>query len=64
MLLNDITRVGYWLRCSALGMPLLLCVVNQGRADEISDAYSRLQANPASVTLNLDYAAAAEKGAS
>ena len=29
--------------------------------DEIADLYRRLQANPQSVTLNLEYAAAAEK---
>ena len=31
-------------------------------ADEISDAYQKLEQNPADLTLNLKYAAAAEKG--
>ena len=40
----------------------LLCLLSAGaRADEIADIYRRLQNAPRNVTLNLQYAAAAEK---
>ena len=40
----------------------LLCLLSAGaRADEIADIYRRLQNDPRNVTLNLQYAAAAEK---
>jgi hypothetical protein len=41
---------------------LILLSVGAARADEIADAYQRLQQSPASVVLNLQYATAAEKG--
>ncbi len=55
-------RTGYWLRYSLWFAVVFLSFAGTVRADEISDLYQRLQQNPADVTLNLQYAAAAEKG--
>ena len=52
----------FWFRCLLWLAIGALSAAGTVRADEISDLYQKLQQNPADVTLNLQYAAAAEKG--
>ena len=51
----------YWLRGAVLAMALTVLCGGAVRADEVADIYQRLQTNPQSVELNLQYAKAAEK---
>jgi cytochrome c-type biogenesis protein CcmH/NrfG len=50
----------FWLHL-AWGLVLILLCGTPVRADEVADIYQRLQNNPQSVPLNLEYARAAEK---
>ena len=51
----------FWLPAAGWGLALILLCSGPVRADEIADIYQRLQSNPQSVALNLQYARAAEK---
>jgi hypothetical protein len=52
----------FWLHPAVWGLVLTLLCGGPIRADEIAAIYQRLQNNPQSVPLNLEYARAAEKG--
>jgi hypothetical protein len=51
----------FWLHPAAWGLVLILLCGGPVRADEVSDIYQRLQNSPQSISLNLQYARAAEK---
>ena len=56
------TNANFWFGCLLWFAVATLSLPGTVRADEISDLYQKLQQNPADITLNLQYAAAAEKG--
>jgi predicted TPR repeat methyltransferase len=59
MILENIKRSRFWPVLAVCGTLGLLCA--GARADEVADIYRRLENDPRNATLNLQYAAAAEK---
>ena len=51
----------FWPHPAAWGLVLALLCGGPAHADEVADIYQRLQNSPQSVSLNLQYARAAEK---
>jgi len=59
MISESIKRSRFWTILAVCGLLGLPCA--GAWADEVADIYQRLEKDPRSVTLNLQYAAAAEK---
>jgi hypothetical protein len=58
---KSVNGSNFWLHCAVWAMALMVVCGGPVRADEIADIYQRLQNDPRNVTLNLQYAQAAEK---
>src|SRR5215813_3749092 len=61
MMSESANRSKLWRIVAILGIAPALLHAPPARADEVADIYQRLQNDPRNVTLNLQYAAAAEK---
>jgi hypothetical protein len=61
ILSKNLNGSNFWLRGAVCAMALMAFCGDPVRADEIADIYQRLQNDPRNVTLNLQYAQAAEK---
>jgi hypothetical protein len=58
---KSVNGSNFWLRGAVWALTLMVLCGGPVRADEIADIYQRLQNDPRNVTLNLQYAQAAEK---